>query len=250
MLKQAGLVSSVVLIVFAGQMALAGPVLDIDPDLMGIPRGGIIVDQQPNLGGGSGSDTSFVEDDGLPEVWQLIADNIDLTSDATARRLTWWGFYGGNFSGSRDPPVGHEYMRVRFYAARPGDGMPDSSSILFEETFLNATRIATGRVIPGGWQEFRYDINLSTPVSLQSNTRYWIEISQQGDIDSHFRWESGAGLQPGFAFLNSIVPDWRFTNGSYAFQLSSVPEPSSLCLLVASVLLLKGLTRGRKRRCL
>jgi len=250
MLKRDCAASFVVLIAFAGQMALAGPVLDIDPDLMGIPRGGIIVDQPPNLGGGIGADTAFYEVIGFPEVWQLVADNVRVNESATVRQVTWWGFYGGNFDGSTDPPVGDEYMRVRFYAPRPNDGLPDNSAILYEETFLNATRVATGRVIFGGSPEFRYEADLSTAFLLQANTLYWLEIAQLGDVDSHYRWEYGTGVIPGRANSNHIVPDWIFNNGGFAFQLSSVPEPGSLCLFVtAGPFFLKRPCWGRRRRC-
>lgn len=250
MLKLACVTSSVALIAIAGQTALAGSVLEIDPGSMGEPRVGIVVDQQPTIvAGGPSSDTAFFELIGLPETWQLLADNVQVNESATVRQVTWWGFYGGNFDGSTDPPVGDEYMRVRFYAPRPGDGLPDSSSILFEETFRNATRTATGRVIFGGSPEFRYEAELSTSFLLQANTPYWLEMAQLGDVDSTFRWEYAFGVIAGHAFSNPAVPDWQFVNSSFAFQLSSVPEPSSLCHFVAFVLFLKGSSWGRRRRC-
>lgn len=204
----------------------------------------IIIYQPPvQVGGGLGSDTEFYEAIGLPETWQLNADNISLSSAAIVRQVAWWGFYGGNFDGTSDPPIGDEYMRVRFYAPRMSDALPDESAILYEETFLNASRTATGQVIFGGSPEFRYEANLSTPFPLQSNTLYWLEIAQIGDVDSHFRWEVGVGLVPGRATSNPIVPDWYFNSGSFAFQLSSIPEPQAAALLA-----LASLTLHRRRR--
>lgn len=248
MLKQILVASSMVLIAFAGQTALAGPVLNIDPDLMGIPRGGIIVDQQPRLTGGSASDTLFLDDLEV-EAWQLLADNVMLSLPGAVRQIRWWGFYGGSFSGSDQPPAGDEEFRIRFYLPRQFDGLPDDAQILYEESILNPNRLATGRFLFGSSPEFAYETSLASTVNLLANTLYWFEIAQSGDVDSHFRWETGAGLQSGFAFKNSNLPDWQAGPGSYAFQLSSVPEPSSLCLFVASVLFLKRSSWGRRRRC-
>ncbi|OWY71291.1 hypothetical protein B7486_11910 [cyanobacterium TDX16] len=210
---------------------------------------GIVFEQLPNLGGGGGSDTAFYEVMGFPEVWQLVADNVQVSESAEIRRVTWWGFYGGNFDGTSDPPAGDEYMRVRFYAPRSSDGLPDDSAVLYEETFLNASRAATGRFIFGGSPEFRYEANLGTSFVLQSSTVYWLEIVQLGDVDSHYRWSYGSGLRPGFAFLNSIVDDWRFTNGSYAFQLSTIPEPQAAALVGVSALVFVRWRRGRLSPC-
>lgn len=205
---------------------------------------GIVFEQLPNLGGGIGSDTAFYEVIGSPEVWQLVADNVQVSESAEIRQISWWGFYGGNFDGTSDPPVGDEYMRVRLYAPRSSDGLPDNSAILYEESFLNASRTATGRVIFGGSPEFRYEADLSTAFLLQANTLYWLEIVQLGDVDSLYRWSYGSGLRPGFAFLNSIVDDWRFTNGSYAFQLSTIPEPQAAALVgVVALVLVRRRTR-------
>lgn len=199
---------------------------------------GIVFEQLPNLGGGIGSDTAFYEVMGFPEVWQLVADNVQVSESAEIRRVTWWGFYGGNFDGTSDPPAGDEYMRVRFYAPRSSDGLPDDSAVLYEETFLNASRAATGRFIFGGSPEFRYEANLGTSFVLQSSTVYWLEIVQLGDVDSTYRWEYGTGVVSGRANSNPIVPNWVFNNGSFAFQLSTIPEPQTAALIGVVALLL------------
>ncbi|OWY70597.1 hypothetical protein B7486_13340 [cyanobacterium TDX16] len=251
MLKQAGLVSSVVLIVFAGQTALAGPVLDIDPGLMGIPRGGVIFEQLPNRSGGPAADTDYISGNGLP-YWQLEADNILLSESALIRHITWWGFYGGDSDpspGADDPPTGPETMRIRLYSARAGDGLPDSSDILFEESFHNPSRTATGRRIltPTAPDEYRFEADLAVPFTLISGLPYWLEVVQFGDQASLFRWEHGTGLINGRAFNNPIVPNWYGTEGSFAFQLSTIPEPSSFGLLLACVVLSTLLGPGGRR---
>jgi hypothetical protein len=251
MLKQASVVSSVVLFVFAGQMALAGPVLDIDSDLMSAPRGGVVFEQLPNRTSGQASDSDFITDTGLP-FWQLEADNVQLSESAIIRRITWWGFYGLDFDKSpdaHDPPDRDETMQIRLYSARVGDGLPNSYDILFEQSFLNPTRTATGRtlLLPGIPAEYQFQVDLGSPLNLDSNVLYWLEVAQVGDQSSLFRWERGIGLINGRAFSNPIVPDWQGTTGSFAFSLSAIPEPSSLSLLSLCVAPNLLLGRGGRR---
>lgn len=235
MLKQILVASSVVLMAFAGQAALAGPVLDIDPDLMGIPRGGIVVDHQPHPTGGPGSDTNFVEVSS-PLTWQLSADDFTLTSPATIRHITWWGFYGSTFGSSAEQPPATQTMRLRFYDARIQDGLP--GTVLFEETFLDPFYAWTGRRVLTGPapDEYKFEIDLSSPMQLVELTTYWIEIIQIGDPSSLYRWESSRSSEiNGFAFQNAATNDWihtQNTTSDLAFQLSTIPEPSSAALML------------------
>ena len=215
--------------------ALAGPVLDIDPDLMGIPRGGIVVDHQPHPTGGPGSDTNFVEVFS-PLTWQLSADDFTLTSPATIRHITWWGFYGSTFASSAEQPPATQTMRLRFYDARIQDGLPGTA--LFEETFVDPSYAWTGRRVLTGPapDEYKFDVDLSTPMQLVALTPYWIEIIQLGNPSSLYRWESSRSSEiNGFAFQNAATNDWihtQNTTSDLAFQLSTIPEPSSAALLL------------------
>ncbi len=167
---------------------------------------GLVVDQQPTQGGGGASDTAFYDAWEEP-VWQQIADNILLTEAATIRHVNWWGFYGGDDDEEPELAPDEETMRVRFYAAREGDGLP--GEILFEQSLPNPSRIATGRTIAVGARppEYLYGIDLSSPIVLEADTLYWLEVVQIGDLESHFRWESGYGLIPSHVFLNQNVVD-------------------------------------------
>jgi hypothetical protein len=206
------------------------------------PGGGIVLDQQPTQGGGLGSDTAFRNDFGNP-TWQQVADDVMLDSSATIRRLTWWGFY------HEDNPPATESMRLRFYDVRPADGLP--GNILFEESFLNPSRTATGLVIFTGVDphEYKYEVNLTTPFDLLAEIPYWLEIVQLGDPDIAFRWESGfASPEDQIAFSNPYVPDWMLTTSGLlnnAFQLSTIPKPSTLALFGLG-LLLAGKRRSRR----
>jgi len=207
------------------------------------PRGGgVIVDHQPVGHGGLASDTAFRLTEWDPAIWQRVADDILLGAAATVGRVRFWGFYNDDVQ-----PVGDETMRVRFYGSRAGDQMP--GTVLFEQSFLNPGRTATGVIIPtfGAPAEFVFDVSLSVPVSLDAGVKYWLEIVQVGDEDSTFRWEySQNTLLNGHVGINEAVEDWRPIQNlvsNAAFQLLTVPEPTS----AVSVMILLGLL-GVKRR--
>ena len=205
------------------------------------PRGaGIIVDRPPLNTGGLGSDTEFIGMSGTP-TWQRVADDVLLSAAQTVepiRRINWWGFYNEN-----NPPV-TETMRIRFYGARSGDGLPDDGNVIFEESFLNPTRTPTGRVVfvdidP---DEFMFQVGLSTPLSLTPDTPLWFEVAQIGDIDTTFRWEFSTVPSPmGLAGINPITVDWKETafNAHNAFQLSTIPEPGSCVLFLTAAFLIE-----------
>ena len=153
--------------------------------------GDIVVDHQPYPYGGFGSDTAFYYPFPPFEIWQRVADDILLSEPATIRHITWWGFYGSSLVEEPEPAPETETMRIRFYHARPGDGLPDDDNIAYEVSFLDPSRTATGRLVqvPPGPAEYIYEADLTTPVSLDAGTPYWLEIAQVGDLDSHFRWE-------------------------------------------------------------
>ena len=210
---------------------------------LGEPRDGdIVVEQLPAHSGGYGADTAFRDYVGRP-IWQQIADNLLLSETTTIQRVEWYGFYGGPDQ-NHFPPAGDETMRLRFYSARPGDGLP--GDVLCEESYLNPSRLATGVIIDGNAPEYLFGADLSSPVSLVSTVPYWLEIVQVGDLESHFRWEDGYGLVPECAGINNLLPDWELLSDSgQAFRLLTVPEPSALVLLVAASALI---ATGRRRK--
>ena len=213
----------------------------------GQPRDGdIVVEQLPAHSGGYGSDTAFRDYVGRP-VWQQIADNLLLADSAAIGRVEWWGFYGATDQ-SHYPPTGDETMRVRFYSARPGDGLP--GEVFYEESFLNPSRVATGAFVYSDVlaPEYHFAADLSTPVSLVPATIYWFEVVQVGDVDSHFRWEDGYGLIPECAGINNLLPDWELVSDSgQAFRLLTVPEPSALLLLFPVGMFIAARRRRKER---
>ena len=235
------MLTSTLILTLSALPAQAGPA-DID-DLF---RGGgeVVVDQQPTRLGGPGSDTLFRYVYGQI-VWQQVAENILLDSEATIGRVTWWGLYGGSGMPATPPPD-IETMRIRFYGARAGDGLPDDGNILYEESFLNPSRTATGEIVlvGGSPDEYIYDVDLASPVSLEADTLYWLEIVQVGDIDTAFRWEAGISDLVGHAFSHTYLPDWQFSSSSLACQLVAIPEPATLTTLLLGL----GLVFRRRRK--
>ena len=205
---------------------------------------GVVFDQQPTLSGGPLADTLALDELGY-EMWEQGADNIRLSQAATIRRVNWRGFYGVSGQ-SHQPPPGDETMRIRFYAARPGDGLP--GGLLLEQSFLNPPRVPTGSEVLAEVRapEYLYQADLSTPIALSANTIYWLEVVQVGDVNSTFRWESGYGLVSCRAFVSDSIPNWTSVSGSYAFQLSTLPEPATIALLACAALIVRLPVRGRK----
>ncbi|RIK62031.1 MAG: hypothetical protein DCC65_18010 [Planctomycetota bacterium] len=210
-------------------------------------RAGLILEQSPVRVGGPAADTLFRDQFGLIG-WQLLADNVQFDDPQTIRRIGWWGFYGGSGTPTT-PPTGTETMRIRAYAPRPGDMLPDSNNILYETEFTNHSRIATGEIIEVGGvpPEYYYQVDLPNPLRLEADTLYWLEIVQVGDISTRFRWETAGGQQVGLAYLNDHILDWQFTSDSLAFQLWRVPEPGTLPVALIIALLISRRNWGTRR---
>lgn len=204
---------------------------------IGFPEGmQLIIDHPPTQAGGPASDTEFMTATGQP-FWQQSADNFQLAEPAIINEIRWHGFY------HLDNPPAIETFRIRFYDARPGDGLPGAH--FFEEFFLSPTRIATGLLIGVGVlpHEYLYTVELMNPIQLDASVPYWLEITQMGDIQTHFRFEYATPTGLSYAFINPNVTDWEISTAlsDLAFELWSIPEPSTC------VLLLGGLYLARRR---
>jgi len=206
-------------------------------------HGEIVVDHQPWPTGGPASDTDLV--DPLSTLTaQQAADDFLLAEDASILHLTWWGFFGSSATNPAEQPPDTQSFRIRFYDARPGDGLP--GNVINEEIFIDPFFEATGRQVATGAfpDEFKFDADLASAVLLSASTPYWLEIVQLGSADSFFRWEFSIDEQNGFAFRNAATVDWRADTspGDMAFQLLTIPEPSSAAfwLLIAVFLFNSG----------
>jgi hypothetical protein len=196
----------------------------------------VVIDRQPFNTGGPAADTDFRDIFGTP-FWQQTADDFLLSQDAVIRHVTWWGFYGSSFTSPAEQPPAIQTMRVRLYDARIQDGLP--GTVLFEETFVDPFYAWTGRQVLTGAspKEYKFDVDLTTPVTLTAMTAYWLEIVQFGAQQSFYRWEISVDGRDGFAILNNGTTDWvhsQNTPANLAFQLSTIPEPvpAVLCLVL------------------
>jgi hypothetical protein len=106
----------------------------------------IILNQPPLNSGGPVSDLAY--QGGLGQ--QRLADDFQVAHDVVVRQILWHGFYGDDFLKEVEPPPATETMRVRFCGARANNGLPDESSILFDQNFMNPMREATGRIVSVG----------------------------------------------------------------------------------------------------
>ncbi len=206
----------------------------------------IVFSQLPRQIGGFVSDTdqTFL---GQPHVWQRIADDFQLSEPAAIIQVVFWGYYSNALFGPDN-----ETMRVRFYGARESDGLPDEATIVYEQTLQNPQRQETGLFVSSLTlvPEYRYTINLASPVSLEANTTYWFETIQVGDPESDFFWESSytATPQDRIAGVNANFPNWAYGGPrvGVAFQILT-PEPHTLGFMAIGLLLIPR-WRGRREK--
>ncbi len=214
----------------------------VAPSLAGIIEG-IVVDHEPAFTGGPASDTAFT---GGIVPWQRVADDFMLGDPAELRMVRWWGYYVENVAPTP------ETMRVRFLGARPSDGLPDETNILHEEEFLNPSRMATGNTVFGNViaDEYAFEVDLNSALALEASTPYWLEIVQVGNVDSEFAWEFSTTDLNSHSFINPLTIDWQAAAplvSDMAFQLSTIPEPTTLWLTAAALLGILCLRRRRRR---
>ena len=235
LLHVALLMASTAVLTAIAPRALAGPLPleDAWAELDGPnPRGpgdGIILRHNPLNTGGPASDSDFIDPAGSPNAWQFLADDIFLPTSATVRRIAWWGFY------HLDNPPPNEVFQIRFLGADAVTGLPSESTIVQAELHMDVTRAATGRNVATSIEprEFRFQVDLAAPLTLEANTTYWLEIAQIGEPDSHYRWLVATPSGNGYAFRHYILPDWSHTVGltDLSFELSSIPEPATVGML-------------------
>ncbi len=196
---------------------------------------GIVVDHSANRIYGWFSDTAIGPPRALQS--QQTADNIVLDAAVTVRHVSWWGYYYFDVVPSMDS------MRMRFYDSRALDGLP--GNLLVEQNILNPPRAATGlnpqvpAIIPGGIEivtEYQFAAVLPTPVFLDAQTPYWLEIVQFGGLDSIFGWRGATAEDERTAVAGPGQADRERRFGfDMAFQLSTIPEPGTLAFILLSL---------------
>jgi hypothetical protein len=162
-------------------------------------------------------------------------DDFQFNSVSTINEVRW---RGGN---STTGPGGISGFTIRFYESIAGGSQPKITALPESETAadylkgFNVSGTANETAVPGT-SLFEYSYSLSTPLTLQANTKYWVKIC--ADMNTFPFW--------GMATSTSNLGDGKcfryFTGGPYflngsgdtAFQLrgsSTVPEPGAFAAL-------------------
>jgi len=131
-------------------------------------------------------------------------------------------------------------------------GQPNLGNPLVEGFLAgaNLTRTPTGRVALGTYDEFYYAFDI-VPFTAQAGVTYWLGL-HNGDLNNTARaevyWET-TNFNGTITGNEDILPPagdgWSNNGQEHAFQLTSIPEPSSLFLMGSGVLGLAGLLRRK-----
>lgn len=170
--------------------------------------------QSPGHFGGFGSDGGII----------TVADDFRFDQNTLIGGLNWWGGYF-------NPPPGPDNFTIRLYTDNAGQ----PGLLLTGFNLGPITKTPTGSFVnPGLYAEFRYSADLLSPFEAKAGDRYWLSIvNPPRDI---WLWEaSGNPLNPGVQ-RSFHGGDWQPYFDNTAFELVSVPEPSSSLLLTVGLL--------------
>jgi len=174
------------------------------------------------------------------------ADNFQLSTNTQINQVNWWGMTEGVASTDLE---NFDTFQIEFYTSRTTNNNRIKPDVLLaSESFdLGQTNtIDTGHRTATGAIKYSHQIALSSAVSFDANTTYWIAISARSIDGSGDAWQ----------WLDSDLLDgasssWDYANSRWlalqdtdsAFQLGSVPAPASS---FAMVLGLTAVTRRRR----
>ena len=160
---------------------------------------------------------------------QQVADDFTLTEDTLITDIHWWGNYDTGTAPATDD------FTITFYEdifSRPGKQL-DALSITRQS--------ASGLTNINGVPVFKYDALLSAPFEVLANTTYWVSIDNDPDGTAWYWLQSTQGNGQ-----NALQRDGWFPGDSdVAFELTTVPEPTTLAVVAVG---LAGITVLRRKK--
>lgn len=170
--------------------------------------------------------------------YALQAEDFGLMASTTLTGISFWSLEtSSGYRGS-----------ISWWIMNSGAGAPGAV------TLASGTQSAVNRTALGsyfGLNEYRNDFSLNVPLTLGAGN-YWLVLhngapSELGDPDQYY-WESAAG-NPTLRGVERYVPmaGWTTTGTEHAFQISAVPEPAHVLMLLAGLPLAAFLRRRDPR---
>ncbi|MDL2354128.1 MAG: PEP-CTERM sorting domain-containing protein [Pseudomonadota bacterium] len=167
------------------------------------------------------------------------AEDFSLAAAASITDIRFWSLESdGAYRGS-----------ISWSIMSNGAGAPGATT-LAAGTQAAVSRSALGSFL--GLNEVRNDFGLNAPLTLVPGT-YWLVLHNgaPGDLGdpNEFIWESAANNATARgAERFDLAGSWSTTGTEHAFQVSAVPEPAHLLMLLAGLTLLT-YARRRDQRC-
>jgi hypothetical protein len=164
---------------------------------------------------------------GAYDLWTEVANDFVLASDATIRKVTWWGCYWNDYDGI---PTGSGF-NIRFYMPAP-DCLPEDAPLL---EYLLPGNDCCEEYAEGGDQYSQYVYEYCLELPLPAG-RYWFSVQmadhdfppqwgRQGAEDWYQECES-AFRSPYFSYPEWAAPWWPYPwDASQMFEDVCNPTP-------------------------
>ena len=165
------------------------------------------------------------------------ADNFSLTAPTAISSVRWWGLT----EGSSHTDLGNfDTFTIEFYSNRTqpnGNIRPLDliASTTIQVAATNATE--TGRTATSGAIEYMHEATLTTPLSFDADTTYWIAISAHSIDPSAdaWQWQDSDDYDTLSSSFDYNQNRWLVLQDTdSAFELIAVPSPGtlgSLCIV-------------------
>jgi len=190
-------------------------------------------------GGASGFSTASISENnsgGTPFSALKYADDFSLTEQSEVTGLRFWG---GNSQGTSSPLSFISGFRVRIFADNAGA----PGSAVTDQFFASFLITATSDTHPGNPFLHRYELALTTPVTLDAGTTYWMSIVAQKTFNSStsiWTWQHTAASGATPFVQGQYTQAWSAVSSNpwaFTFELDGtvVPAPTGAAMLLFGV---------------